>query len=233
MQRNRATLFLASLSLLLAGCEMTPNEYHRPKLEHERGFVALECDRRSAFLSGLTPAEPVDYAVWVWPPQGADELLFAGSLGTACGGATDRAVCFEALSAPLDSAELRFGGNGEPTFVGPALRFTRGNDALKLTSLGELASTLGTIDTPAEAVLMGLGAGYRPSCDAYYYPSGPSGTRPVADGFQVQLLAGDVCVGAGRLLHVSARGEVREVDREEGIEPGVEGCPTPAPYSTD
>jgi hypothetical protein len=227
MQRNRGTLLIVSLALLLVGCEMTPNEYYRPELEHERGFVALECDRRSAFLSDLNPAEPVDYAVWVWPPQGADELLFAGSVGTACGGATDRAVCFAALATPLDSAELRFGGNGEPTFLGPALRFTRGNDTLKLTSLGELASTLGTIDTPAEAVLMGLGAGYRPSCGAQ--PNGPSGTRPVADGFQVQLLAGDICADLRRLLHVSARGEVREVTHEEG----VEECQTPVPYSTD
>jgi len=205
----RQALLLALGAPAVVGCG--PSE----GIEGDPSFVPAPCDGKGAatYLDGLEPASPADGMLLTTeyfdsPIQTLEEA------GTPCSGASDTHYCQIALT---QSSLLSFvlGTYGQLP-LRAQLRATRGDDVEILTSYDDLREFLAPVNTPAEAVLL-ASEGYGVAC-------GRGGSRPVADGFEVQLFQYPGCDGRTRyLLHVDQDGNVTKVSSEVEKEPDP-GC---------
>jgi hypothetical protein len=196
----RHALLLALGAPVLTGCGKADG------IEHEPGFVAAPCDDtgQPKYLEGLDPSPTADGMLLT--RQVSDQpLQVLEQVGTPCSNASDEHACQVDFyqSRPVG---FTLGTYGQlERFV--QLRVSRGDEVQVITAYDQLREFLAPVNTPAEAVLA--------ASDGYDVRCGRAGSRPVADGFEVQLFAYPGCDGRTRyLLHVDADGNVSKVSSE-------------------
>lgn len=205
----RHALLLALGAPGVAGCGPSAG------IEGDSSFVPAACDPKGipSYLAGLDPSPPADGMILT--EQYVDgPLQVVEQAGTPCSGASDTHACQVALMRESSLLNFVIGTYGQA----PAryqFRATRGDEVEIITSYDDLRAFLAPVNTPAEAVLA-ASEGYDVIC-------GRSGSRPVADGFEVQLFQYPGCDGRTRyLLHVDQAGNVskRSSEVEHEADPG-------------
>ena len=184
-------------------------------IEGDPSFVPAPCDdeQQPRYLEGLEPAPPADGMLLTSQYFDAP-IAVLEQVGTPCSGAADPHACqIDLMQSLLPSFVL---GTYGQLPLRAQFRATRGEEVKILTSYDELREFLAPVNTAAEAVLL-ASEGYGVRC-------GRSGSRPVADGFEVQLFQYPGCDGRTRyLLHVDEAGNVSKVSSEVEHEP-QRGC---------
>ncbi|NOK18317.1 ferritin-like domain-containing protein [Corallococcus carmarthensis] len=215
---SRALRASLATPLVLAGCG-TGNT-------NLRGYTNIEC----------TPTgEPAINDLSIQPAMDSVELRFISSYGEepatyqtrastgeACATATDPSTCQTTL------AEAR----SVDGFTGACIQVcwkyflatTRGDEVKTWSSLQSIQELIGTVDTAQDAALLAFAAGYRLSCDTL---DQGAVKRSLEGGFNVVGTKGYAC-GEGsdliqHVVHVSANGEVRELEKHV-LEKGTGQC---------
>ena len=205
----RQALLLALGAPALTGCGPSDG------IEGDPSFVPASCDSKgqAVYLEGLDPAAAAD-GMLLTSQYGDTPIQVVEQLGTPCAAASDTHYCQIAL---MQSTLLNFVlGTWGQVPLRTQLRATHGDQVEILTSYDQVREFLAPVNTPAEAVFM-ASEGYGVRC-------GRSGSRPVADGFEVQLFQYPGCDGRTRfLLHVDQDGNVSKVSSEVEEEPDP-GC---------
>jgi len=178
-----------------------------------------------ALLADLTPGTPVDYVELriqrYLDDGGRDEWTTAESQGTPCASATDTEACNAKLAGaapPSIQHGWRFTGDHIGLYQEPerqVLVVTRGDEVTVLSTMDEVRSFLGPIDTFAEARLLLLTGNNPLECT----PAGRSGWRKNEDGSFEFLLAGRECNGHmtyRRRYRVTAEGDVTLLASDKG-----------------
>jgi len=133
--------------------------------------LPFDCSDGSASIAALRVALSVDYLA-VRPSSERAEDGGAGaprpdgtSAGTPCASATNMATCTEALRALASPhSQVLYGTCGGCPAGGAFLVFTRGDEVGKVTTQGELAALVGTVESEAEAWILTTTRGYQLSC---------------------------------------------------------------------
>jgi hypothetical protein len=123
-------------------------------------------------VHGLTPAMPVDYVALELTTSREDPdaglMKPIDSTGAACATAPDKDSCQNMLRHSADGIALEESCGGPPYACQHFLVTTKGDTVRTYTPGPDLLSFLGTIDTPAEALLL-VGRntfhGYQVTCD--------------------------------------------------------------------
>ncbi len=210
-----AGAFRDALFVALAGSPLACGD---EGIEDDPRFVPAPCPVGLGYVESLSPGEPVDYLAFgsVADPEGSFSVQ--GERGEPCQGAGDAEECRSRLVEPLSEKGFALGGRAGFRFESfHALRATRGSQVVTVASYPELRDFLAPIDVPADAWML-ASDGYTLTCE------GRSGSRPVADGFEVQAFSHPGCDGRNRyLLHVDTAGEVTRVGKSVEREPDP-GC---------
>lgn len=135
----------------------------------------------------------------------------SGSLGTVCGGATDRAGCLAKVNASL-------GNTGGWQYARPDDQaanekdygiVTKGDEVRVITTVDELRAVVAPIDSLDEAAAMAMFSNRRLSC-------GGNNARTESDGYVLQYVGGG-CGGpeVETLFKVHRDGTITEVEKNE------------------
>ncbi len=128
--------------------------------------------------------------------------------GEKCKTAKKREACLQAVEKANSATGWNNGSHGRrPGHVYAVA--TRGDDVVVITQ-DNIASALGTIDTPVKAALVaGIKQGLMPKCDG--------AVREVKGGFEVHLES-DSCFGSvDDVVLVDSKGELEVVSSKHGI----------------
>ena len=129
------------------------------------GFSPLTCgsNEQLSLLPGIAPAEAADYLeLWEQEDVGGEPRL-RGSSGTKCATATDAAACQAALEAATSMSGFQLGQCVQVCTNGFFV-VNRGDEVIVVDTDEALAALLGDIDSPQEAALAALHAGYHVGC---------------------------------------------------------------------
>ena len=174
--------------------------------DFEDGRVLCE---QQEYLSDLNPSADVDYlALREVNRFGADptEVTILDSWGERCGTAGDKEACNTALDGlPLMDPPLaqQGGFDGANDYD---IAFTRADEVVGVGTSAELATVLGTIDTPSEAALLAFANNHELVC-------GEDGNvRTSGTGYTLLGTRGNTCGGDVEHyeIHVDADGTVTE-----------------------
>ncbi|MBN8469912.1 hypothetical protein JYJ95_25670 [Corallococcus exiguus] len=215
---------LVGMTLLLAGCDSSADT---------DGYRQVDCSywwSRHPLFDSLRPAAGLD-AVQVrstseQPPSTGPASGITASWGQACATATDVPACQAAVDAARPSEGFHFSCAAGAC----AYRFlltTQGDQVRTHSTSASVREVLGAIDTEQEAVLMAYAMDY----DFLCYDVSQGGVKANADGsFDVIGFRGIQCDRdlpiTQHVLHVSASGEVREMESHV-LQGGDETCGPP------
>jgi len=176
----------------------------------DTSYSEVTCGSR---LDGLTPAVIPDL-VELWQIAPGPQHTRILSKGVACATATDAGGCLAELEVLRpDAGILQRGVGVPPQQVDPYLVTTLGNQVRAITTMPDLINFLGTVDSPAEALLLGEINGY-----TFFCGNRQKGAFKVVDGgIEVVGVSGFLCSG-GTLnrtyLTVSPNGELAKAKTE-------------------
>jgi hypothetical protein len=179
------------------------------------GFSPLTCgeNEQLALLPGINPAQPADY-IELWEQEDiGNEPRLRGSMGTKCGTATDPAACQAAIEAATSMSGFMLGQCVQVCTNGFFV-VNRGDEVVVVDTDAALAELLGAVDSPEEAALAALHAGYHVGCGDL-----ESGSAKKTDtGWEV--IATKITQGCNPVestqyrLAVDAQGKVTEIESE-------------------
>ncbi|WP_433932354.1 ferritin-like domain-containing protein [Sorangium cellulosum] len=204
-----------SLAPLVGGCGIDTS-----------GFEPIACtsEYTTRYLTGVEPSEPADYIelrqfeAFVETP----EVRTLESVGEKCSGATNRAACEMAVAEATPRQGFPLGECG-PFCNHHILIVNKGDDVTVIDTLDGVRAWLGPVDTPADAVIAAVTAGYNVGCDS----PDTGGVKVVGGGYEVLATqTTSDCTPYERTLYVlsvGADGAVQELESEV-IESHDNGC---------
>lgn len=132
----------------------------------------------------MKPARPVDYLELRQTSRfaGSTDVQARQSFGTSCKRAADPKACATALAAA--SAEDSLFPDNSMSAAVTYLVAQSGAEITTISTPTELRKFLGTIDTPAEAMLLALAGGYEPLCT-------DSKARKIPGGYELLAMKSD------------------------------------------
>jgi hypothetical protein len=158
----------------------------------------VTCDMQlvDLFATPIMPAQPVEYAaaylslrsvLWADGMRVPASVRAVGEIGSPCSGAGDDSdSCRQMLSA-LAAADRPCADLGA---CKPFIVTSEGSAARRIDSEPDLLAWLGSIDTPAEAVIVATWKGLTPSCEMYqgnpYYTGRGTLVLVQPDGYLVR-----------------------------------------------
>ncbi|MCC6336628.1 MAG: ferritin-like domain-containing protein [Myxococcales bacterium] len=181
------------------------------------GYQAPQCVNGSLAVSGLSPAVIPDVV------ELRSRTTFRGSdpasvgtlstSGTACATAADKPTCQAAFDGL--NPDAGFGESCLEICVSYFLGTTRADEVKAWSSIEELKTFLGTIDTEQEAALMAHAHSYRVQCE----PLDRGGVKARSGGgYDVIAVRGHACGPGSKVtryyLNVTPAGEVTETSSE-------------------
>lgn len=178
------------------------------------GFEPATCAQSGRDrLTGLALEPPADYLELGRGAKQHPDYQKLQSVGTPCATATDPEACQSALDA-LESQGGFFLGHCLPECIGYVLVTTSGDDVAALGPKEAVLAAMGTIDSPADAMLAVELAGYNIGCGELLR----GGVKTVEGGFEVLATRyTEVCqpvVETRYRLAVSPAGEITELDSD-------------------
>lgn len=177
--------------------------------------TACDTDPCRCYLDGITPADPADsIELRRLLPEDGKPYSIVDSVGTKCGTASDKAACKAAVAAATSDNAFVLGEPLTPGGVGPLIFVVnRGDDVEVVDTAKGVTPLLAPIDTPREAVLIALLAGYSVSCQDW-----EGGVHAVQSGFEVPATKyTSTCfpvVDTRFVLDVTAAGDITEIQSE-------------------